>query len=312
MRFVIATLAFTMTIVQYAGAAESASASSMKAGSLLGNKKFEEDKRITDNELKAQAGSLSQWSMKFDLSYQGPPVDNLSDPEMPNPDNRPRNNRTSLSGYMGGRYRVNSNEAWNLSTGLRWYSPYHQVAGEHVDKPKGQKDQELANPQVGYDLTKPWGAAQMRTSIKTSVTTQDYYTDRGQVGSFGIGESVKYTIADSRWIVSGIADLDFYFFNREYRRGDGRLSNYNINLIPGLEYKISDKLNVRTSAAYSWGNLRMKGSWWKWEDQMVSQRLGVGWAVTRSIYFNPYLNFFPERPAIRTTSLSFSTVFSIF
>ena len=213
---------------------------------------------------------------------------------------------------MGGRYRLNSNQALTLSTGLRWYSPYHQVAGEHVNKPNGQKDQELANPQFGYDLTHPWGPTQMRTSIKASATTQDYFTDRGQIGSIGFGESVKYTIMDSRWILGGIADLDFYFFDREYRKSDGRLSNYNLNLIPTLEYKISDKLNVRTSAAYTWGNLRMKGSWWKWEDQMVSQRLGVGWAVSRAIYFNPYLNFFPERLAIRTTSLSFSTVFSLF
>src|SRR5262245_10017142 len=87
-------------------------------------KTFEEDKRITDNELKAQAGSLSKYSMKFDLSYQGPPVNDLSDANMPNPDNRPRPNRTSLSGYTGMRYRMNSNTAMNMSTGMKWYAPY--------------------------------------------------------------------------------------------------------------------------------------------------------------------------------------------
>ena len=60
------------------------------------NKKFTEDTRITDIELKAQAGSLSRFSLKFDLSYSGPPVDDLSDPEMPNPDGRIGNARAAI------------------------------------------------------------------------------------------------------------------------------------------------------------------------------------------------------------------------
>lgn len=77
-------------LVVCGGAYATESTTGMKIEDALKNKTFQEDKRITDIELKAAAGSLSRYSMKFDLSYSGPPVNDLSDPEMPNPDGRSR------------------------------------------------------------------------------------------------------------------------------------------------------------------------------------------------------------------------------
>lgn len=309
---VAAALLFGVVFTQVSWAEPGVGETKLKLEDALRNRKFREDGRITDIELKAQAGSLSRYSLKFDLSYSGPPVDNLSDPEMPNPDDRPRPNRTSLGGFMGLRYRMNSNEAFNVSTGLRWFTPYHQMAGEHVKKSAGDKDYEIANPQLSYDRTYPLGPTQMRSSVKGSYTTSDYYLDRGQVGSVGLAQAVKYTVLDTRWILGAVADIDYYFFNRSFERQDGRMSQYYISVIPSLEYKLRDNLNLRTSVAYSYANYRMADNSWIWQEQVPSGRFGLGWAITRDIYFSPFLSFFTKDPAIRTTSLSFSTVFSIF
>ncbi len=301
--------------VSLASAAESSAAASDAKSSMSGlmqNKKFGEDQRITDIELKAQSGSLSQYSLKFDLSYSGPPVDNLNDPEMPNPDNRPRNNRTSLGGYMGLRYRLSSQDEFNVSTGLKWFSPYHQMAGEQVNKRVGEKDYEIANPQVSYDRTYAVDQVQMRSSFKVSSTTADFYQDRGQVASAGVTQGLKYSVLQTRWIAGLIADFDYYFFDRSYASTDGKMATYYFSLIPSLEYRLTDQLTAKTSIGYAFSNLRKYEDWKKWDQPLAMQRLGVGWAITRDIYFNPYINFFTEKPAIRTTSLSFSTVFSIF
>lgn len=293
----------------WTGLAE-AQTSSLKE--VLKNKIFSADQRITDMELKAQAGSLSRYSMKFDLSYSGPPVDNLSDPEVPNPDNRPRVNRTSLGGTVGLRYRLSEDSALNASTGVKWYTPYHHVSRQQVDKPSNEKDSELSNPSSSYDRTHKWMGMQGRTSIDGSVTTQDYYLDRAQAGSMGLSESVKYHFSGSRFVLSMLTDLDFYVYNREFQRSDGRVSKYHLSLIPGLELRVRDQLHLMTSVAYSFANLREDHSWWRWDDQRPTQRLGLGWGISRKVYFNPYLNFFADKPAINTTSLSFRTVFSLF
>ncbi len=311
MRLVFMLLMLSLVTGRGALANEAAS-TKMKIEEAVENKKFQEDRRITDLELKAQAGSLSRYSLKFDLSYAGPPIDNLSDPEMPNPDNRPRNNRTSLGGFMGLRYRLNPNEALNLSAGFKWLSPYQQIAGDHVDKRVNEKDYEIANPQLSFDRTYALGRAQMRTSLSGTVTTADYYLNRAQGGSVGLSQGMKYVILNSRWTAGGVLSADYYFFSRDYEAKDGRISRYYLNAIPSLEYRILNNLNFRTSVAYGFSNMRLKGSWWSLDQPQPSARAGFGWAVTRDIYFNPFINFFTEKPSIRTSSLSFSTVFSIF
>ena len=178
------------------------------------NKKFDEDKRITDIELKAQGGSLSRYSLKFDLAFQGPAVDRLYDVNQPNPDNRPRPNHTNLSGYLGLRYRLSSVAALNASTGLKWYTPYQSVAGEKVPKRKGDQDFELANPQISYDRNYALGAAQMRTSLRTQVITQPYYIQAGEFGGVGASQAVKYNI--ERLIFGSQIDADVYLYNRAY------------------------------------------------------------------------------------------------
>lgn len=303
---VVGAIAFS----SLAAMADSAGTSATSLRNVIQNKKFSEDKRITDMELRAQAGSLSRYSMKFDMSYYGPPVGNLSDARVPNPDNRPFDDRTNLAGYVGLRYRLNPNAAVSASTGLKWFTPVQAVSGEKVEKGPGAKEFDLTNPQVSFDRTYPAGPFQLRSSVKSSLITAKYYLDRGQYASLGFSQGAKYSV--NRFTMGMVADVDFYGFNREYRRGDGRVSNYYISFIPSLEYRLTDRLNLRTSVGYSLSNMRLKGSWWLWEPIQPTARAGLGWAITREIYFNPYLNFFWERPAWTTTSLSFSTVFSIF
>ncbi len=299
--------------------AADAGTTGMKLEEAVRPKKFEEDKRITDNELKAQAGSLSRYSLKFDLSFAGPPVDNLSDPSMPNPDGRARPSRTVLSGYPALRYRFNSNSALNMSTGVRWYAPYQQITGAETEKPKGEKDYAIANPQISYDRTYPFYATQMRSSFKGSYITEDYYQLRGEWAGLGYTQGVKYTPGQGRVILGLALDFDYYLFNRDYqakwpgqKSGDGKVSNYYLTYIPSLEYKLMDKLNFKTSVGWSYSNQRSTGNFREWQEVEPTGRAGLGWSVTREVYFYPYVSFYTKRPSISTSNVAFSTVFSIF
>ncbi len=44
----------------------------IKIKDVSGNKQFADDKEITDAKMKADAGSLSKYSLSFSLSYYGP------------------------------------------------------------------------------------------------------------------------------------------------------------------------------------------------------------------------------------------------
>lgn len=294
---------------------------STSIGDVIRPKKFEEDKRITDREMKAQAGSLSRYSLKFDLSYTGPAINDLSDPNQPNPDSRPRPNRTSLSGYPALRYRMTPNDAINLSTGIKWFTPYQRVTGGEAITPKGEKSYEVSNPGISYDHTYLAGKAQMRSGVNASYITSDYYEVRGEVASLGFKQGVKYVPGTTRLILGFSYDIDYYFFDRGYQEtwpgqkkgvGDGKVSTYYQSFIPSVEYKLLDNLTFRTSIAWSYSNLRSEDSDWYWQEVEPTGRVGFGWAATREVYFSPYLSFYSKHPAIDSTGLAFSTVFSIF
>jgi hypothetical protein len=279
---------------------------------ILHDKKFEEDERITDLELRAQAGSRNRYSMQFNLGYAGPPINELNDQNKPNPDNRPGDNRTNLSGTMGLRYRTSVDTGVNFGTGMVWYTPYQAVTGQSVVRPRGRTDFDLHDPLVSFDKTYVVGKTQMRSSVFAQKTTTQAYVEDGQTAEAGYSQYFKYVPGNSRIILGFQYVMDYFAFVRPFVKADGKVSKYYLNFIPSFEYKITDSVNFNTSLGYSYQNLRSDNSWWRWNHQLSTWRLGVGWAITHDIYINPYINFFAEAPAISTASVSFNTVFSIF
>lgn len=307
-------LAQTSTAVSVAPEAKSSTGIS----EVLRDKKYEEDKRITDLELRAYQGSMSRYSLQFRLGYSGPPVNNLSDPHKPNPDNRPGDQRTVLSGSASLRYRINSNTGVNFGTGIAFYEPYQAVTGKEQDRPQNKNNYGVNDPRVSLDRTYKAFDTQMRTSLSASATTNEDYLKRGQAAAFGLTQYFKFTPGSSRIVLGTQIGLDYFAFSREYKApvngkgGDGNVSKYYLMFIPSFEYKITDTLNFNTSLGIPYSNLRADNSWWRWNHPMSNWRVGIGWAITRDIYVNPYVNFYADSPAFNTASANIDTSFAIF
>jgi hypothetical protein len=197
---------------------------------------------------------------------------------------------------------------------MRWYSPYQAVTNQQFVKKDPNDDQNFTvqDPMVSYDRTYMTGAVQSRTSLKASATTEPYYVHTGQFSELTVEHAWKYNVGTSRWILGGSVPVDLFLFDRDFKKGDGKVSNYYLSVIPSVEYKLSSSLNFKTSLAYAWSNMRMDGSWYKWAAQSPNQWIGLGWGITRDIYVNPYLSFFTANPAIATTSFNINTIVSVF
>lgn len=298
---IVASWTLSTAAAPVSSAPVSAASTHTTLKTLLKNKKFESDHRITDLELKADAGSLSRYSLKFVLGYSGPQINKLYADEQPNPNHSPGTYLTSLSGSIGLRYRLSPKAAMSLSTGYRAYTPFSGVQQQDVD-----------NPSIGYDRTFRFGPVQSWLSLYGSATTTKSYRKSGQIASTGLSQTFKYQIGPSRWILGSKFSLTYFAFQRDYRSHDGKVSNFYFNWIPSIEYRLANSLNFNTSWAVPYANLRRAHSLTTWDHQMTNQRVGLGWAITRDIYINPYVNFFPVHFSWNTASLSFNTVFSVF
>lgn len=278
-----------------------AGTTTQKADSILGNKKFEENNEITDARLKAEEGSRSKYSMKFSLSYSGPPVGEPLAKEQPNPDNNPGDYSTSIGGSVGLRYRFNPKEALSAGTGLSALTPFH-----------GIRRFDVKTPYVSYDVSNRIADVQMRNSYSASVTTVPNYLDIGQVGGLGYSNSLVYNIGESGVALGLDTNLDYFVYNRDYIKTDGKASKYHIGFYPNLKYNFSDKFSVNTSVAIMYQNLRSWTDDVRLANKTRTGRLGAGYAITKSVYFSPFLNYYLEDFSWDTTTLNFYTTFSIF
>lgn len=278
---------------------------SQKILTVIKQKEFKEVEDVTDAELRAKAGSRSKWSLSGYLGYSGPRIDRLSEELRPNPDNVPQPAETSVQGSLGIRYRWSPSASITADTGLRFFTPI-----------EGAKEWEVNDPGVSleklYDL---WGL-QMRSRYSLSATTTAIYAAQGQVGTLNMAHDFKRRLGGemSRTMLSVGSSFNWFLFDRGYNsETDFRnVSNYLFTIYPGLQYNLRENLNIGTSYAFGYSNVRSEDNPLNWQSRLGSQRLTLGYAVTRDVFVSPYLNFFPERFRWDTTSVNLNMYVNLF
>ena len=264
------------------------------------NKKFEDARVLIDPKLRADDGSLSRYSLKFNLSYYGPTLDDLSAKDQPNPDNVVGSRETALGGSMAARYRLSPTQTLSLGTGLRAVYPLHGI--ERFD---------LNNPYLYYDITTRVGRLQMRNSPGISVVTLPAFREAGQYAGLSFFNSFMYDFPNTSLAVGLETNFSYYLFSRDYERGDGRLSSYNISFSPTLRYRFSERLNISTSYGLNLWNPRGHEDRFALHNRTPTQNLGIGYALTKEIFLNPYIYFYPNRISADGTTLNFAAIFSV-
>lgn len=268
-------------------------------------KKFEEDSRINDLQIRADAGSLSRYSMKFVMTYAGPEINNLASPNIPNPDNRSNDSRSNVGTILGVKYRLSPNDGLYFSAGLTTYI-----------RAKSTDNQDLTNPTLSYDHTYLFSrSVQAHTTVKTQMITNSYYRPQGETWGAGISQMVKWNVGTSRWVLGGNVEASNYFYNRGYDvNSDGpKLADYSFNIIPSIEYKFTSNLNLNTSYSKSIAHYRKTTDPTTFDGSPLwNGRVGIGWAVKHDIYLNPYITFYPEAMSWQYASLGLSSVINVF
>lgn len=268
---------------------------------ILGNKKFRDDHEITDAKLRADSGSLSRYSLKASLGYQGAAVGEMNSPNLPNVDNMAGTYKTSLRGNMAGRFRLDMHSALNFGTGINMLTPV-----------QGTKRTDVSNPFISYDKTMRLGEFQTRNSLGYSLITNPDFTKLGETNAVGYDSSVVYNLGTTPFALGLDAGVNYFIFDRRYLPSDHpRTERYTVGLFPQLKYNFSDRLDVSTSVAIMLWNPRVRDDQGVLWNKSVGERIGFGYAFTRDIYFAPYLSLFPQELSSDTTTLNFMTIFSI-
>ncbi len=254
---------------------------------------------ITDVKLKAESGAASRYSLKTNLLYMGPPVNDLSAPDQPNPDGSVGTYQTVIIGNIGGRYRMNSQSAISLSGGLKMVHPFH-----------GMDRQDVNNPSLTFDYTSKVRGIQMRQAAGVMIRTVPEYLAVGQKGLFLDNQSMVYDIPESGFSLGLELVLSYYFYDRSYRAADGKAPQSNVDVCPGVKYNITDKLNVSTATLLSWWNPRSTSDGTVLLNKSLQQKIGLAYGVSSDFYVSPFILFFPQ--GAFNPTLNVATIFSVY
>lgn len=319
--FVLSLVTLTTALAQTSESSSSIAAPSAATSTLpmprgLSNKKFDDDKEITDARIRAMSGSVSRYSAKFDLNYAGPPLNDFSAKLQPNPDDKVNPKKTNIGGSIGTRYRLDKKSAIGLNVGIRALYPAY-----------GIHEFETKDPNLNYDYTTRVGDIQMRNSIGFSYITNPDILQVGETSSMQLMQSLAYEIDNTRLFATIDTMFMYGFYDRGYvasppgfKRpkkvptrliGDGNAQRYMIAVMPGMKFRYSDALSFFTSVGVSEWNPRSQDSSLVLWHNTIMQHIGLGWAVQRDIYLSPAIDIYPQALAFDTTTFSLSTIFSI-
>ena len=294
-------------------APESSSASTGNDGLL---KKFEENHKITDAELKSREGSLSRFSLKANFSYFGPTFEDTTITNQPNPDGTLTASAVGPSGSVGARYRFDPTTSVTMNAGLTDQYLF-------TTKPANL---DINNPYVTCDKSFKVGAIQMVASPGMTYITSNVYRDVGEAAGLDARLYSSYNIGNSPISLGAATTASYYFFNRDYvpddanarARGkyktvlhDGKVRQVSITLAPVVKYNVTSKFNMNTSLGFNIFNPRYYESSVKMNSRVVNEWVGVGYAITRDIYINPYVQFYPTQFSWKTATMNLSTVISL-
>ena len=299
----------------------------------LKNEKFPDSSGLTDPKLRAEQGSLRRYSGKFNFGYMGPIIGDLSNPYQPNPDGSVTHNPTNLRGNMALRYRLSPDSALNFGTGISRIRPFGDDSRTDV-----------STPFVSYDISFRARAWQFRSSAQASLITNPESRNVGEVAGLSFTQSAYRNIHHTRWLAGMDISASTFVYGRGYQAGpsatpidpdpsisrakpiphrhhgtaastfaagDGNAPTLNLNFYPTVKYRFNDNVGTYTSLAIEYYQPRSALGKLAIRDKALNQRLGLEYSITHDIYFSPYVAFYPEEISLNTTTINFSTVFSV-
>lgn len=236
----------------------------------------------SSNRQQTLEGSKSRWSGQFNLTYSGSSLDHPFSEEAPNPGHDVPPPLVTLSGTFSARYRIDSKTTAGLGTGIMTETPF-----------QGPKNTSAADPYVDIARSFQIGALHNYVDFQYGLwTSHEYYSEYGYRQSFSFLFDSSY--AFSFGLTTGLSLLfDKNLFATGEDWDESQQTSYDYVVNPYLEYAVNEIVNLRASAgAMGLHDKDLPGTF-TYHHPDIYQTIGVGVAITKSVFFYVYLKARP-------------------
>ncbi len=316
-------LAGALVVAANAQAEESQSANTSKVKVTDVQKKDEQvsgdiDNEITNAKMRAESGSKSKWSISMDMTYNGGSLQDPLGEVRPNfAGVSSQDDSAYFSTDVAIAYRLNKRDSLRLGSGLTILSPLQNNQEETMNQNSNRKSY-VSNPYIQWSRSfRAWNL-QQSISASGSWETRPGYTAKNYVASNSFGWTILGEIPNTNWQPGVMLSLDYTHFSDGASAADtisnkdkGRV-DYTVALYPFLEYAFNDTYSFRTVFRPAVFDHYRDESADTLYQNMWTQSVGLGIAVTRDIYLYPNFQFAPEYVQADTTNVGVSATLNVF
>lgn len=254
------------------------------------------DEVITNRKLRAETGSKSKFSFSTMMQYLGGTIENPGSAERPNIASTAYvAAEPTLSGTIGGKYKISSLQSLSADIGVAVYKPFHS------DSERTFRDRTtVADPSLTYQVVYQAAGVQNVSAITgTWITDSETRKASGQTAGVTFSQTAIYDFGGSIWSVGLAGELSYNTFDIDKNTAMKNSTvgtiqkDYEVALYPFAEVNISEKLNLRTVFRPWIFQHKMAKNFGEIDRAPFTQSVGVGVSVTRDLYFYPNIQFAP-------------------
>jgi hypothetical protein len=247
------------------------------------------DTIITNKKMRAETGSKSKYSISMGVNYSGGSLDKPFDDHRPNIANGTgATDVASLGGSISGKYALSTTTALLAGAGMRWITPLEGSKPSNFNGDKFDAD----NPYFIYQYLYRWLNLQSAVQAQVTYFTASNLVNEGYVGTFGLSQTSIYEFGHSGLSIGAQAYTGLGYFNNDTPKAKADQSDYSFGFLPFIEYRLTDRLNLRTSSnTFIYEHVRSSDDANTYRRQKVTENVGVGISITRDVFLYPNVEF---------------------
>ena len=279
----------------------------------------EADQILTNKRLRAEAGSLSRFSVKAALTYLAGTVERPFNAERPNISggNETQNVLQKLEGTVGVKYRLNARSALNFNGGLRALTPFNRSVQDSDPELRHQFEEYggqvvFHDPALEYSYMFRVFGVQNYLAVSQFFITDPVLREIGALTGTSLMHSVAYEVGTTRFTLG----LDWGVIYQWFDKGSVELAldqtDYQVGFFPFVEYVLTDRIIFRTVLGYILEHTREYRDPFFFRRDLVYQSVGVGFSLTRDIYIYPNVQFLPADIRGDRTNVALQTFLNVF
>ncbi len=247
---------------------------------------------ITNSRMRAETGAKTKFSVASSLSYSAGSLRKPLSNERPNLSAaKGTTDVSSLGGAVSLKYGLTARSSLFAGVGLRWLSPLY---GRTPPGYNGSKF-DIDNPYFNFQYLYRWWDIQSALTLNETYYTNSNLVRAGWQSRKSISQNNVYDFGSSGITLGINVYGNVGQFSDNSPEAKAGQSDYEFGSVPALEYKMTDKLTLRSdSNLLSFQHLRSSRNPHTYEQQRWGQTLAVGITAKRDVYLYPGIQWLVE------------------